>query len=83
LNPDILILDEPSSSMDMGVESVLKLRLAVALRGKTLVLITHRPSLLSLVTRVIALDEGRVIADGPRDAVLAELQKRAGGGKHA
>lgn len=83
LNPDILVLDEPSSSMDMGVETILKLRLAVALRGKTLVLITHRPSLLSLVTRVIALDEGRIIADGPRDVVLAELQKRASGGKHA
>ena len=73
LNPDIVILDEPSSSMDMGVEAILKLRLTSALQGKTLVLVTHRPTLLSLVSRVIVLDEGRIVADGPRDKVLGEL----------
>ncbi len=82
LDPDIVILDEPSSSMDTGVEAMLKIRLAAALKGKTLLLITHRPSLLSLVSRVVVLDDGKVIADGPRDMVLAELQKRANGGKH-
>jgi len=82
LDPDIVVLDEPSSSMDVGVEAVLKLRLSAALKGKTLILITHRPSLLSLVTRVIALDDGKIIADGPRNTVLAELQKRGTGGKH-
>lgn len=83
LDPDIVILDEPSSSMDTGVEAVLKLRLTSTLKGKTLILITHRPSLLSLVSRVIVLDDGKIIADGPRDMVLAELQKRATGGQHA
>jgi len=82
LDPDIVILDEPSSSMDVCVEGLLKLRLSSTLKGKTLVLITHRQSLLSLVTRVIALDDGKIIADGPRDEVLAELQKRADGTKH-
>lgn len=82
LDPDIVILDEPSSSMDVGVEGLLKLRLSSALKGKTLVLITHRQSLLSLATRVIALDDGKIIADGPRNEVLAELQKRADGTKH-
>ena len=81
LDPDIVILDEPSSSMDVGVEAVLKLRLSAALRGKTLILITHRPSLLSLVNRVIALEDGKIVADGPRNAVLAELQKRGNGAK--
>lgn len=81
LDPDIVILDEPSSSMDVGVEAVLKLRLSAALRGKTLILITHRPSLLSLVNRVIALEDGKIIADGPRNAVLAELQQRGNGAK--
>ena len=81
LDPDIVILDEPSSSMDVGVEAVLKLRLSSALKGKTLILITHRPSLLSLVNRVIALEDGKIIADGPRNAVLAELQKRGNGAK--
>ena len=81
LDPDIVILDEPSSSMDVGVEAILKLRLSSALKGKTLILITHRPSLLSLVNRVIALEDGKIIADGPRNAVLAELQKRGNGAK--
>jgi ATP-binding cassette subfamily C protein LapB len=81
MDPEIVILDEPSSSMDVGVETVLKLRLSSALKGKTLVLITHRPSLLSLVNRVIALEDGAIIADGPRNAVLAELQKRGNGAK--
>lgn len=80
MDPDILILDEPSSSMDVGVEAMLKFRLGAALKGKTLVLITHRPSLLSLVNRVIALEDGKIIADGPRDAVLAELEQRSKGG---
>lgn len=83
LDPDIVILDEPSSSMDVGVEAVLKLRLSSALKGKTLILITHRPSLLSLATRVIAIDGGSIIADGPRNEVLAELQKRGNGVKNA
>ncbi|PKN40200.1 MAG: type I secretion system permease/ATPase [Deltaproteobacteria bacterium HGW-Deltaproteobacteria-18] len=83
LDPDIVILDEPSSSMDVGVEAVLKLRLSSALKGKTLVLITHRPSLLSLATRVIAIEGGSIIADGPRNEVLAELQKRGNGAKNA
>jgi ATP-binding cassette subfamily C protein LapB len=83
LDPDIVILDEPSSSMDVGVEAVLKLRLSSALKGKTLILITHRPSLLSLATRVIALEGGSIIADGPRNDVLAELQKRGNGAKNA
>ena len=82
LDPDIVILDEPSSSMDVGVEAVLKLRLSSALKGKTLILITHRPSLLSLATRVIALEGGSIIADGPRNEVLTELQKRGNGAKN-
>ena len=83
LDPDIVILDEPSSSMDVGVETVLKLRLSSALKGKTLILITHRPSLLSLATRVIALEGGSIVADGPRNEVLAELQKRGNGAQNA
>lgn len=82
LDPEIIILDEPSSSMDTGVEAILKLRLATALKGKTLILITHRPSLLPLATRVIALEDGKIIADGPRNDVLAQLQKRGNGAQH-
>ncbi|MGF1563509.1 MAG: type I secretion system permease/ATPase [Geminicoccaceae bacterium] len=73
LDPPILVLDEPTSSMDNGAENRLKSRLAQILPGKTLILVTHRASLLSLVDRLIVLDNGRVVADGPKDAVLKAL----------
>jgi ATP-binding cassette, subfamily C, bacterial LapB len=50
-----------------------KERLAAQIAGRTLVLVSHRGSLLSLVDRVLVLDQGRLVADGPRDAVLAAL----------
>ena len=71
--PPILLLDEPTSGMDTQMEEAFKARLAPILAGRTLVLVTHRRSLLSLVERLILLQNGEVIADGPRDAVLARL----------
>ena len=79
LEPPILVLDEPTSFMDNAAESRFKARLAAELDGRTLVLITHRISLLTLVDRLIVLDAGRVVADGPREEVvkvLAEGQLR-------
>ena len=73
-DPPILIMDEPSSSMDNRTESVLKQRLASVLAEKTLILITHRASLLELVDRIIVIDRATVVADGPRDQVLAALK---------
>jgi len=73
LDPPVLLLDEPSSAMDTGAENRLKQRLQSTLAGRTLVLVTHRASLLGLVDRLIVLDGGRVAADGPRDAVLKAL----------
>lgn len=73
LQPPVLLLDEPSNAMDNRSEEQFKARLAEQLLGRTLLLITHRASLLSLVDRVIVLDGGRVTADGPRDLVLAAL----------
>ncbi len=72
-NPPILILDEPTSAMDNSSETLFKMRLTDVLPGKTLVLITHRSSLLSLVDRLIVVDNGRVVADGPRETVVAAL----------
>ena len=72
-DPPILVLDEPSSAMDHGAEGRLKQRLEQILPGKTLLLVTHRASLLSLVERLIVLDGGRVVADGPRHEVLKAL----------
>ena len=53
----------------------MKGKLANILPGKSLILITHRASLLDLVERVIVIDNGTVIADGPRDPVLEALRK--------
>ena len=72
-DPPILILDEPTSMMDMQTEQVVLHRLGEAMQGRTLILITHRNSLLELADRVIVLDGGHVVADGPR----ADLQRNA------
>lgn len=72
--PPILVLDEPTSGIDVGTEKGFIARLAPTLTGRTLVLITHRASLLPLAERIIILDQGRVVADGPRDQVIAALQ---------
>jgi ATP-binding cassette subfamily C protein LapB len=71
--PPILILDEPTSGIDVGTEKAFLTRLAPTLKGRTLVLVTHRASLLPLVDRIIILDQGRVVADGPREKVIEAL----------
>ncbi len=73
-DPPILVFDEPSSSMDNRTETLLKANLATILPNKTLVLITHRGSLLSLVDRIILVDSGTVVADGPRDQVMTAMK---------
>ncbi len=83
-DPDILILDEPSSNMDNSSELALKQRLGATLGNKTLLLVTHRLSMLDLVDRLVVMDGGRIVADGPKTAVLNALrneQLRAAGGK--
>ena len=77
-NPKIVLLDEPSSAMDSTTERQLLERLRFYLEGRTLILITHRGTLLDLVDRVIAVDQGRVIADGPKEAMLQKKQKQTG-----
>ena len=71
--PSLLLFDEPSNAMDNRSEEQFKAHLTAEVRGRTLVLVTHRASLLSLVDRVIVLEAGRIAADGPRDYVLAAL----------
>ncbi len=69
----ILVFDEPTSAMDIASENALIDRLSGELDSRTVVLVTHRQSLLRLATRVIIIDAGTIVADGPRDAVLASL----------
>lgn len=72
-NPSILLLDEPTSLLDNSSEQRVLQGMAEAVKDKTLVLVTHRPKLLALVDRLIVIDEGRVVADGPKDQVLNAL----------
>jgi ATP-binding cassette subfamily C protein LapB len=74
LDPPVLIMDEPSSSMDAKTEAQLRKRLAEILPGKTLILITHRASLLSMVDRIVVLDNGMIRADGPKNHILEALK---------
>lgn len=70
----ILLLDEPSSAMDHQSEDGLKARLRRFSAGKTVVLVTHRNSLLELVDRLIVIDNGQIMADGPKGQVVEALQ---------
>lgn len=74
-DPQILLLDEPTSSMDHASEEAFKTNLKQYGEGKTLIVVTHRTSLLSLVDRIIVIDAGKVVADGPRDKVVEALRK--------
>lgn len=73
--PRLLLLDEPTSAMDTQTETQFIQHLQRATEGQTLVLVTHRTSLLTLVDRILIVDEGKVIADGPKNQILAALSK--------
>jgi ATP-binding cassette subfamily C protein LapB len=73
--PPIMVMDEPSSAMDAQTEGALIQRLREELKGRTLVLITHRPPLLQLVDRIILMDKGKIVSDGPRDNVLKQIMR--------
>jgi ATP-binding cassette, subfamily C, bacterial LapB len=77
-DPQVLLLDEPTSAMDIMTEQTVLTQLKQELGSRTLILSTHRMSLLALVDRVIWLDGGKVIADKPRDEVLRLFQGQAG-----
>lgn len=72
--PRILFLDEPTSALDLRSETGFVERLSALPRDVTLILSTHRVSLLRMVDRLIVFDAGRIVADGPRAEVLARLQ---------
>lgn len=74
-DPRVLLLDEPTSAMDHSSEEALKARLKEVGAGKTMLIVTHRTSLLSLVDRIVVIDAGKVVADGPRDKVIEALRK--------
>jgi ATP-binding cassette, subfamily C, bacterial LapB len=69
-SPPVMLFDEPTAAMDTNTENALIARLEQELESRTVVLITHRSTLLRLVDRIIILDRGKIIAQGPRDDVL-------------
>ena len=69
----VLLMDEPTSSMDAQSEASFIQHLRTAVNGQTLVVVTHRPALLDVVDRIIVVDQGRLLADGPKAKVLALL----------
>ena len=75
-DPPVLVLDEPTASMDPASENRLMKRLESVTRDRTTILITHKGSMLSLVTKIILIDRGRIIAYGPKDEIIRKLQSR-------
>jgi ATP-binding cassette subfamily C protein LapB len=75
LDPPVLVFDEPTSHMDNGSERRFRERLGETMGDKTVVIATHRSSLLQLVSRIIVVDAGRVVADGDKETVLEALKQ--------
>jgi ATP-binding cassette subfamily C protein LapB len=75
-DPPVLVLDEPTASMDPASESRLRKRLESVCKNKTVVLITHKAPMLTLVDKLILMDQGRLIDYGPREDVIRKLQAR-------
>lgn len=75
-DPPVLILDEPTASMDPASENRLRKRLEMLCANKTTILITHKGSMLTLVDKLILIDRGRLVAFGPKDDVIRKLQAR-------
>jgi ATP-binding cassette subfamily C protein LapB len=73
MDASMLVLDEPTSAMDARLEAHVTKALADYAKDRTMVLITHKPALLDLVDRLIVLDEGEIVADGPKALVLDSL----------
>ena len=74
MDPPVLLLDEPTSAMDFSTEHGFKERLKRFAANKTVVIVTHRSSLIDLAARIIVVDDGRIVADGPREQVVEALQ---------
>jgi len=76
-NPVLVVLDEPNSNLDdVGEYALAQALLVLKQRGCTVIVITHRVGILSIVDRIMVLNEGALVLDGPRDEVLAKLNQR-------
>ena len=70
------MLDEPNANLDdAGEMALLQTVREMKAKGKTVFLITHRPGAISIADRLMLLKDGEIVADGPKEAVLATLTK--------
>jgi len=77
-DPSLLVLDEPNSHLDdMGEQALVKAIGELRRRGKTVVLVTHRTSIIGVTSKLLLLREGMADMFGPTDQVLALLQQNA------
>lgn len=74
-DPRVVLLDEPTSHLDHNSENIALRVLHQWLKNRTLLVVTHRPQVLQLVERVIVVDNGRIVMDGPKETVLAKLRQ--------
>ncbi|MFT3779822.1 MAG: type I secretion system permease/ATPase [Ottowia sp.] len=81
--PSVVLLDEPTSGLDEMSERAALQAMAEWARERTMVVVTHRPQVLPFVQRVIVVEQGRVLMDGPRDAVLQRLRGEPADGQAA
>jgi len=72
--PSLLLMDEPTGSMDHSTEAAVQKQLVEFIKGRTWLVVTHRNSLLEMVDRIIVIDNGKLVADGPRESVVEALQ---------
>jgi ATP-binding cassette subfamily C protein LapB len=73
-DPPIVLMDEPTSSMDANTEALIVQNLDQATKGKTAIFVTHRGPLVGIADRILIVESGKVVMDGPRDAVLEKLK---------
>ena len=72
-DPRVVLLDEPTNGLDQNTEQQVLQALAQWMGDRTMIVVTHRPQILSLVNHIIVMDQGRIIMDGPKQAVLDRL----------
>lgn len=73
-NPPILLMDEPTASMDANTEAMIVASLDKVTKGKTMIFVTHRGPLVNIADRIVIIDSGRIVLHGPRDEVLEKLK---------
>ncbi|WP_392563990.1 type I secretion system permease/ATPase [Orbus wheelerorum] len=75
-DPNVLLLDEPTASMDEVTEKHVVSQLSEWLDNRSLILATHKPAMLKLVDRIIVIEQGKIVLDGPKERILATLSNQ-------